>query len=65
MKDDVEVIVRKNCTPTELPETGPGEVALAVIAVLCVGVGGTYWYRSRKALRQVTDEIEGDSDGEA
>jgi len=59
MKDDVEVNVRKVCTPTVLPETGPGEIALAVIAVLSIGVGGTYWYRSREALRQVTDEVEG------
>jgi len=60
MVDSVEVNVRKECTPTELPETGPGEIALAVIAVLCLGVGGTYWYRSRKMLRKVTDEVEGE-----
>ncbi|MCL1839923.1 DUF11 domain-containing protein [Candidatus Saccharibacteria bacterium] len=61
MTDDVEVNVVKNCTPTELPETGPGEIALAVIAVLCVGVGGTYWYRSRKMLKSVKNDVGGSS----
>jgi len=53
------VIVNKICTPPTLPQTGPGEIALAVIALLCVGVGGTYWYRSRKALKRVTNVVEG------
>jgi uncharacterized repeat protein (TIGR01451 family) len=58
---EATVRVNRACTPGELPEAGPGEIALAVIAILCVGVGGTYWYRSRKMLREVTNEIEGHS----
>jgi hypothetical protein len=61
--DGATVIINKVCTPAELPQTGPGEIALAVIAVLSVGVGGTYWYRSRKMLQQVTDEVEGNNRG--
>jgi fimbrial isopeptide formation D2 family protein len=55
-----EVIINGDaCVPSELPQTGPGEVALAVIAVLSIGVGGTYWYRSRRALKKVSQDIEG------
>lgn len=60
--DGATVIVNRACTPTELPETGPGEIALAVVAILCVGVGGTYWYRSRKTLKRVTNSVEGKQD---
>jgi len=57
-----EATVEVACTPTELPETGPGEIVVAVIAVLCIGVGGTYWYRSRKMLREVTSRVEGNGE---
>jgi len=59
--DGATVVVNRICTPTVLPQTGPGEIAVVVIAVLSLGVGGTYWYRSQKMLRQVTDEVEGKS----
>ncbi len=36
--------------PEELPKTGPAEVALAVVAAVCVIVGIIYWYRSQKEL---------------
>lgn len=55
----VELVINGACVPGELPQTGPGEIALAVIAVLCIGVGGTYWYRSRKAVQKITHDIEG------
>jgi len=60
MEDSTEVNVVKNCGATELPRTGPAEIALMVIAVLAIGVGGTYWYRSRKMLRGIEREAEGD-----
>ncbi|MBQ8157337.1 DUF11 domain-containing protein [Candidatus Saccharibacteria bacterium] len=41
-----------NCTPAELPKTGPAEIALAVTATIAVVVGGTYWYHSQKALEE-------------
>ncbi len=47
------IIVRTNCTSetiTELPKTGPGEIALALVAAVCVTVGGAYWYTSQKEL---------------
>ena len=52
---EVEVI----CAPSELPESGPGEIVLAVVAVLAIGVGGTYWYRSQRMLKKVSDDVEG------
>jgi uncharacterized repeat protein (TIGR01451 family) len=56
-EDTAEVVVEK-CVPGELPVTGPGEVVIAVVAVGAIGVGGTYWWRSRKALKKITDSIE-------
>ena len=58
-EDSVVITVEDNCAPGELPKAGPAEVVLAVIAVLGVGVGGAYWYRSRKVLQKVTDEVGG------
>jgi len=37
-------------TETELPKTGPGEIALALVAAVCVTVGAVYWYRSQREL---------------
>jgi hypothetical protein len=61
---EVELSLDKDCTPASLPEAGPGEIALAVIAVLCVGVGGTYWFRSRMALKKVAHEVTGGQGGD-
>jgi uncharacterized repeat protein (TIGR01451 family) len=58
MEDHVEVTVKKDCTPGELPVTGPGEIVLAVVAVGAMRVGGTYWWRSRRALKKVSDSID-------
>lgn len=60
-ENDVECICEKNpkdpiCqTPEEpsLPKTGPGEIALAIVAVVCIATGGIYWYRSQKDLAAV------------
>ena len=40
-------------TPGEFPKTGPGEIALAIVAVVCITTGGIYWYRSQKDLAKV------------
>lgn len=53
-----DVTINGDCIPGELPQTGPGEIAIAVAAILCIGVGGTYWYRSRKAIKKITQDIE-------
>ena len=48
-------------TPTpELPNTGPGEIALAVVAAVCVITGVSYWYRSQKEVAEVQKGIKGD-----
>ena len=47
-------------TPPELPKTGPGEIALAIIAVVCIATGGIYWYRSQKDLAKVQEHISKD-----
>jgi conserved repeat domain len=42
-------------TPTELPVTGPIEAILAVIAVLAITVGLTYWYKSHEAVKRAIE----------
>ncbi len=49
-------------TPSELPNTGPVEIILAIIIVLGIGGGGFYFYRSRKKLATVAGSV---SSGEA
>ncbi|MBR5669805.1 DUF11 domain-containing protein [Candidatus Saccharibacteria bacterium] len=48
-------------TPPELPKTGPGEIALAIIAVICIATGGVYWYRSHKEVAKLQDGITKDT----
>ena len=38
------------CFEPDIPKTGPGEIALAIVAVVCIATGGVYWYRSQKDL---------------
>ena len=45
-----------------LPNTGPGEIALAVVAAFCVVTGVTYWYRSQKEVSAVQKEVKHGSD---
>ena len=51
---DTSTIVVKiddsECTPPELPRTGPAEIALTLVAIVCIAVGGAYWFRSQKDL---------------
>ncbi len=46
-------------TPSELPNTGPVEIILAIIIILGIGGGGFYFYRSRKKLASVTSNVSG------
>ena len=53
--DDTKCICEKNpddpiCADPDIPKTGPGEIALAIVAVVCIATGGIYWYRSQKDL---------------
>lgn len=55
--DKVNVNVNKTCanpTPSELPTTGPTEIALLVVVILVIGGGGFYFYRSAKMLKKVS-----------
>lgn len=48
----------------ELPKTGPGEIALAIVAVVCIATGGIYWYRSQKEVAKIQNNVEGkDAEG--
>ena len=50
-----------SCLPVDeppLPKTGPGEIALAIIAVVCIVTGGIYWYRSQKDLAKVQGQAD-------
>lgn len=40
--------------PSELPETGPAEIVLAVVVVLAVAAGIVYYIRSKKAVKKTT-----------
>ncbi|MBO4812627.1 DUF11 domain-containing protein [Candidatus Saccharibacteria bacterium] len=43
----------------ELPNTGPLEIILAIIIVLGIGGGGYYFYRTKKTLKAVKDNVSG------
>ncbi len=63
--DKTKITVRRVCenpgnnTPSELPNTGPGEIVMAVLIVLTIGGGGFYLYRSQKMLRKVSAGVGG------
>ena len=60
--DKVKIIVRRACanpTPSTLPTTGPGEIAMAVAIVVVIGGGIIYFYRSQKMLRKVVTGVNG------
>ena len=46
-------------TPSELPTTGPAEIALAVIIILGLAAGGIYYYNSRRNLKRVQASVMG------
>lgn len=50
-------------TPPEFPHTGPVEIATAIIALVCLGVGGAYWYRSQKEVNKMVKSTK--NSGEA
>jgi hypothetical protein len=45
----------KECVDTaeELPKTGPGEIALLMVAIIMIVTGGVYWHRSYLELKKV------------
>jgi uncharacterized repeat protein (TIGR01451 family) len=61
MYDSARITVVRECgTPGMIPRTGPGEIAVTIIAILSITVGGAYWYRSRRALKMVESYTVGD-----
>ena len=61
ISDTSTLEIERTCTegeepgdpPAELPKTGPTEIALAIIAGVCVVVGIVYWYRSQKEVNML------------
>lgn len=59
---------KPNCTTNpdlpecKIPSTGPAEIAMAVAVVLGLGGGSFYLYRTRRALKKVTDSAKGVSE---
>lgn len=47
--------------PDELPATGPVEIAIATIAIVCVSCGVTYWAISNNQLKKLYRSIRSDS----
>lgn len=45
--------------PQELPETGPAEVALAIVVVLALAAGIVYWRRTSRAVKKATRSAKG------
>ena len=45
--------------PSELPYTGPAEIALAIIVVLAIVAGIVYWQKTHKAVKRATRKAKG------
>lgn len=62
--DNTKITVYRACeqTPEELPNTGPGEVIMAILIILVISGGGYYFYRSQKMLRKVSENGTDSSD---
>ncbi len=59
INDKVRIVVKRECAPSEIPETGPAEIALLIVIILGIIGGGIYWWHSRKTLRKL---VEGNSE---
>ena len=60
--DKVEIKVTRDCgtdTPSELPNTGPLQIVMAILVVAGIGGGGYYLYRTRKTLKTVESGVSG------
>ena len=71
--DKVKITVARNCgssdtpgtapgTPSELPNTGPVEIILAIVVILGICGGGYYFYRTKKTLKIVEKDVKSASD---
>ena len=66
--DKVKITVNKDCedvpTPSELPNTGPLEITIAVVIVLCIAGVGFYLWRTKHVLKTVEKEVSGKNDNQ-
>lgn len=46
----------KECGPAELPKTGPTEIVLALVIISGIGIGGAYYYSSKKQLKELENK---------
>ena len=49
----------KKDIPDKIPETGPLQIALAVIVALGIGAGGFYFWRTHRTLKTVESAVSG------
>ena len=50
---DAESAECKGSGLKSLPKTGPGEIAIMIVAITSVITGGLYWFRSQKELQDI------------
>ena len=48
--------------PNTIPETGPLQIAMAVVVALGIGAGGFYFWRTHRTLKTVKSAVSGPSD---
>ena len=58
-EEDATISLTADEEPEELPETGPAEVVVAIIALVCVGGGVAYWMTSQTQLNKLQRSVRG------
>ena len=58
-EDDVAVSLTMEAEAEELPETGPAEFVVAIIALVCIGSSVVYWLTSRAELDRLQRVAQG------
>lgn len=62
-EEDATISLTADEEPEELPETGPAEVVVAIIALVCVGGGVAYWMTSQTQLNKLQRSVRGTKSG--
>ena len=62
-EEDATISLTAEEEPEELPETGPAEVVVAIIALVCVGGGVAYWMTSQTQLNKLQRSVRGTKSG--
>ena len=58
-EEDATISLTAEEEPEELPETGPAEAIVAIIALVCVGGGVAYWLTSQTRLNKLQRSVRG------